>query len=203
MNYNYIFQKEKYDSDFISYITQLFNKTIKKNFLFNILTISKRNPNDIEFEICCTFDYKNIQKNMVNNAYYYPIDIKNNESRNYKVINSFSQHTNNLLLVLESKLWNVKNNSKNIILIYTEISEILNNCEILQTLEKHKVEKFYTSSIGYIIKSYDLLYFAMYNNGKKYLSSSVKISNVLGIEFEFDRLIAILFNDISEKIKKM
>jgi hypothetical protein len=43
----------------------------------------------------------------------------------------------------------------------------------------------------------------MYNNGKKYLSSSVKISNVLGIEFEFDRLIAILFNDISEKIKKM
>jgi hypothetical protein len=64
-------------------------------------------------------------------------------------------------------------------------------------LKKKNIDDFCTASIAYIIKSYNSFYFIVLNKNTKYISNPIKDD----IKKEFDNILAILFDDINEKMK--
>lgn len=196
-NIGYIKEKNKFDSEFIIYIINLLRRKIN-NFSFNIAT---QNSEILNFDITQNNYYDYFIKNNISDMILYnPINIKNLQRTN-QVLNTFLNTNEKNFMLIESNLWNVESYSKNIILYYSEISEILYNTNLLEIVEKKKIDDFYTSSIAYIIKSYDSFHFIVLNKTIRYFSNPIKISNISSIEKEFNNMLAILFKNINEKMQ--
>lgn len=160
-NMQYIYTKKFNDEEFISWLCRLFYD-IKQNCNINISI----NNYASQFEVD---NFNDIKKYISEKISYYPIDKKN-------YTNIFFNHIQKICAVIYQQIWNVNSETKNLILIYTENSDVIYNANHIcnQDILKN-IDEFNFTTIGYIIKCEESFYFMIYGDRNKYISKQLFI----------------------------